>query len=98
MKRRTEIKIKIERSLLISQLEREVTAWCVECAAQVRLLRPEEAAVAARVSPRTIYRWVEAGQLHFSEMPNGLLLICLASLARERDQSTAQVRQKFSTE
>lgn len=94
MKKRTEIKIEIERSLLIHQPgrpEREVIAWCEECAAQVRMLRPEDAAVAAHVSVRTIYRWVEAGKLHFSETPEGpnspnvVLRICLNSLVRVRN-------------
>ena len=88
MKRRTEIKIEIERSLLINkpgQPERKVSAWCAECAAQVRLLRPEEVAVAAHVSPRTVYRWVEAGKLHFTETPEGGLRICLNSLGRVRN-------------
>ena len=47
------------------------------------MLTPEEAARLACVSPRTVYRWVEAGRLHFSEMPDGGLFICLASLFAE---------------
>ena len=88
MKKRTEIKIEIERSLIISRSEAEALAWCAECAAHVRMLRPEDAAAVARVSVRTIYRWVEAGKLHFSETPegpNGMLRICLNSLMRDRN-------------
>lgn len=87
MKRRTEIKIEIERSLLVKPFgrsgrpEREMLAWCAECAAQVPMLRPEEAAAVAEISVRTIYRWVEAGKLHFSETPDGLLFICFNALA-----------------
>lgn len=87
MKRRTEIKIEIERSLLVKrpgQPEREMFAWCAQCAAQTPMLRPEEAAAAAQVSPRTIYRWIEAGKLHFTEAPDGLLFVCLNSLASNR--------------
>lgn len=43
------------------------------------MVTPEEAAVLACVSPRTIYRGVEAGRIHFMETPEGLLLICLNS-------------------
>ena len=91
MKRRTEIKIEIERSLIISRSEGKALAWCAECAAQVRMLRPEDAAAAARVSVRTIYRWVEGGKLHFSETPEGpngpnaMLRICLNSLMCDRN-------------
>jgi hypothetical protein len=90
MKRRTEIKIEIERSLIIRRPEAEAIAWCAECAARVQMLKPEDAAVVARVSVRTIYRWVEAGKLHFSETPEGpngpnaMLRICLNSLMRDR--------------
>jgi predicted site-specific integrase-resolvase len=44
------------------------------------MLRPEEAAHIARISPRLIYQWVEAGRLHFKETPDGSLFVCLASL------------------
>jgi len=84
MKRRTEIKIEVERSLLIRRPRAEAFAWCAECAARVRMLRPEEAAIAACVSVRTIYRWVEAGRLHFSETTEGPLLICSNSLMCDR--------------
>jgi hypothetical protein len=44
------------------------------------MISTERAAILARQSPRTIYRWVEAGRLHFTEKPEGQLLICLDSL------------------
>jgi hypothetical protein len=44
------------------------------------MLTPEVAARLASVSPRTIYRWIEAGALHFTETPDGILLVCQASL------------------
>jgi len=84
MKRRT-IRIEIERSLTTHQPgrpEHEAIARCAECAGQVHMLRPEDAAAAARLSVRTIYRWVEAGRLHFIEAPEESLRICLNSLMR----------------
>ena len=56
-------------------------AWCEECAGQRGMLTPEEAATLARVSPRAIYKWVEAGRLHFTETADGALLVCPASLS-----------------
>ena len=50
--------------------------WCPKCAAQVRMLTPEAAAAVTGMSARAIYRLVEAGQIHFTETPDGLLLIC----------------------
>ncbi len=54
--------------------------WCEACAAQVRMVTAEEAAMIAEVSARAIYRRVEAGRIHFTETPEGLLLICFNSL------------------
>jgi hypothetical protein len=44
------------------------------------MLHPNEAAVAAGVSVRTVNRWVEADTVHFDETASGLLLICANSV------------------
>jgi len=44
------------------------------------MIMPDEAVMLAHVSARTIYRWVEAEQLHFTETPEGCLLVCPNSL------------------
>jgi len=44
------------------------------------MVTAEEAAAIARVSTRSIYRWIEAGTLHFLDNPDSPLLICSASL------------------
>ncbi len=59
---------------------------------QSPLVKPEEAAVLAGVSPRTIYRRVEAGLVHFAESPEGWLLICLSSLLDENRINHAVLR------
>lgn len=61
---------------------RPVRLWCAGCAAEVEMLTPEEAALLAGVSTRTIYRRADAGQVHFSESPEGFLLVCPNSVAR----------------
>lgn len=77
------------RSLLLSVSEQTLTvkcpgwfapSWCGECAEQVRMIRPDEAAIVAAVTPRKIYQWIEAGRLHYSEQPTGALLVCFNSL------------------
>ena len=55
------------------------TAWCPSCRQYVRMLTPEQAAPLGGVSPRTIYRWIEANAVHFHEQ-KGCVLICLRSL------------------
>lgn len=77
------------RSLIISVSEQTLvvkgsgtfaSSWCDECGEQVRMIRPDEAAIVAAISPRKIYQWIEAGKLHYSEEPTGAPLVCLNSL------------------
>lgn len=55
--------------------------WCNQCEAKVSLLRVEDASALVGVTARTIYRWIEAGRLHFAESDKGLVLICANSLS-----------------
>ena len=57
---------------------------CPDCAGSIGMVTPEEAAAVVSVNTRTIYRWVEAGTMHFIETPEGRLLICLNRLVRQR--------------
>jgi len=81
-KRTTKITVETERLLVVRQHGHQVNGWCAECHTQTQMLIPEEAAAIAAVTPRTIYRWVEDGKLHFTELPDGRLLICLDSMPR----------------
>ena len=85
-KRRTAITIETDRVFVIRRRGGSVLAWCAECAEQVKMVTPDEAAVFSRVSSRTIYRWVEAEKLHFEETPDGVLFICLSSLQKESER------------
>jgi hypothetical protein len=81
MQRRVEITIeKHERTILRGLRERRVS-WCRQCTQESVLLRPEEAAVTAGVTVRTVNRWVEADVVHFDETPDGRLLICANSVS-----------------
>ena len=54
---------------------------CSECREQDGMLTPEEAARLTGASTRDIYRRVEAGLIHFMEIPDGGLFVCLASIS-----------------
>ena len=54
--------------------------WCAQCQEKVQMVTPDEAVAVADRSAREIYRWVEAGRIHFLETSQGLLSICLRSL------------------
>ena len=59
-----------------------IRMWCANCAAEVEMLKPEEAAAIASVSTRTIYRWIEAAQIHHCESAGGNVVVCPNQLFR----------------
>lgn len=82
MKRRirtTEIKVETEELYLLRQSPKGLRTWCAACGREVWMVTPERAAKLAGVSPRTIYRWIENGKVHFTEAGR-VLLVCLGSL------------------
>ena len=80
-RRRIEISVERNEFFVIGRPEAPAPAWCESCAGMALMVRPEEAAVIAGVSWREISRRVEAGSVHYSETPDGLLLICINSLS-----------------
>ncbi len=56
--------------------EHSIRMWCTECEAEVDMLTPEESAAIAEVSTRTIYAWLESGQIHYTETTEGNVLVC----------------------
>ena len=93
MKRNIQLTVETHQLLVINRTKGSTLGWCSECAGNVPLIKPEEAAVLAGVSPRTIYRRVEAGLVHFADSPEGWLLICLSSLLDEsRNKPTPLLR------
>ncbi len=78
MKTRTEITVETERWVVVQKHRR--TTWCSTCSRDVEMLSIDDAAIFARVNSRTIFRWAEAGVVHSTETPEGLLVICPHSL------------------
>ena len=74
MKTRTEITLEMDRWVVLSRTNR--IAWCSNCSRYVEMMSVDDAAIFAKVSSRTIFRWAESGALHSSETREGLLLIC----------------------
>lgn len=81
-RRKTEIVVELDEEIVIRSRQAIAFAWCAECGEQVQMLTPDYAATLGGVSPRVIYRWIEAGRIHFSETGEGQLLICQGSLAK----------------
>ncbi len=84
MKKKRRIEITVEtRSLVFRQSNARMLFFCSQCAATVQMLAPDEAAVLAQTSSRTIYRWVEMQRVHFLETKENRLLICPNSLTQQ---------------
>jgi hypothetical protein len=64
-----------------------VATVCALCG--TGLLAIEKAAVLCQCSRRLLYRWVEQGQLHFTELADGTVLICGRTLSEQINQREA---------
>ena len=88
MKKRTET-VTETREVWVVRRARATTAGgrppvpCPVCGGRAKMLAPEEAAAAAGLSQRELFRRVEAGRAHYSETSEGKPLVCLASLTAE---------------
>ena len=82
---RTEITIQTDE-LLILRARRKLRIACGECEGNTLLVTPEEATVLSGAGARTIYRWVEAGLVHYAEISNGTVLVCPDSVLKQASQ------------
>lgn len=82
MRRRktTEIIIETDELLVVRMPASPIQCWCEGCDAEVAMTSVDNAALLTGMSSRAVYKQVELGQVHFTEMTGGLLLICLDSL------------------
>jgi len=81
-KRRTEFAFELEQILIVKRRRGTVSGACSDCAGDVVMLSPDEAASITTVTTRALYRLVEAGMIHFTETQTGLIRVCLPSLLR----------------
>jgi hypothetical protein len=82
--RRTRITIDILRKISFKTASVE-SPWCRACGESAPMAAPEDAAALARVTVRTIYRWVEEEKVHFTDSHDGSISVCLSScLARSQ--------------
>ena len=77
-KRRVEFVVETTRRVTLRQSGAVPAPLCGLCS--VPLITAEAAVAATGLNSRTIYRLVEAGEVHFAETPAGALLICPDSL------------------
>lgn len=75
-KKRTEITVETERTVLVRRRGISVLAHCEKCGKTVNMIRPEEAAILTGTTLRTVYRRLRAGEVHSKKMSDGSLMIC----------------------
>jgi len=81
-RKRTEVVVEREQILVIRKLDNSASQCCPQCGDEVQMVSVDEAASIRGVSSREMYQQVESAQVHFSEKPDGRLLICRASLLK----------------
>ena len=84
-RKRTSVTVATRSLSVIRPMGSSIDLWCQDCAAIVPMVTPESAARLTGATVRAIYRRIEAGDLHFAEAANGLLLVCSDSLAARKD-------------
>ena len=90
--RKTET-VEIHEFYVIRSASGSLPALCVECSTgDAIMIAPEQAAVVAQVPVRMIYRWVETEMIHYRELSNGSIIVCVKSLPATGNQVTGALR------
>jgi len=78
--KRTIVKVETHSFSVIHPAGSSVDVWCEQCADVAPMVTPEHAAQLCNTTPRAIYRRIETGELHFTEIAGGDLLVCVTKL------------------
>ena len=79
MKRKTEITLEVEETIILRQGGNKLKTFCPQCQASVEMTTPQIAAELSGSSEREIFRLIENGQVHFVEAER--VFVCRNSLA-----------------
>lgn len=83
MKRRTEITIDTERTVLAAGNGADKTRWCEDCSAQTRHVSLDEASKLLRLNSTSILRLMGAECQHVDNKATRNIFVCLNSLLVE---------------
>jgi hypothetical protein len=78
--KRVSKKIKVTQRRTLILKPSSVQIRCPECSEQNWMMPAETASGLTGIAIRAIYRHVEAGRVHFQEMSDAYLMICINSL------------------
>jgi len=88
--KKTEISIEYEEVVLIRDRKHPLVRWCADCRKRVLMVEASDAARLAGISTRALYRSIESGQVHFTEAPDGSVLICESSVSPAQRRELSQ--------
>ena len=88
--RTTEIIVERDEFYVVQHSSAPVALWCEACGEETQFAYPTAAALATQTPARTLFRQAEAGLIHFTETPEGLLLFCLKSLDQGNETPVAR--------
>lgn len=77
---RTEIVIETRQLIFLKRVQSAAISFCAVCGSE--MFKPEIAALISATGTREIYRRVETGAIHFTEKPDGSLLVCFGSVIK----------------
>ena len=81
-RRFTQITLQTDEAFVIRRTAGSVQALCAECGSIMPMVTPEEGSILFGIAVRSIYRGLEAGELHFQETSSGPVVVCLDSLRK----------------
>jgi len=87
VKKTTRITVETHHVSIIREMSSE-PRWCGTCGDRVEMVAVDTAAALSGLSPRAVYRKIEAGELHCDETGEGLTLVCLPSLRARASPKT----------
>lgn len=78
--KRTRITFEISQTTIIRRRGKIVRIECGECGSEAVMVTLEEAVALTGMAAQEICKLIGEGQVHFSESPGGVLMICHPSL------------------
>ncbi len=90
MKVKRRIEIVTVREQVYQSSAMSAVPWCHICGAAAQMLTPTVAALLTNINLRTLFRWIESGDIHFQETPEDNLFLCLDSVQAKANSSAVQ--------
>ncbi|HEX4950714.1 MAG TPA: hypothetical protein VFZ34_28885 [Blastocatellia bacterium] len=89
--RRIEIVAVREQTYRGSEAATMCVTVCGTCEASSAMVPPDLAASLSGLHLRTLFRWIESGDVHFVETPEGNVFLCLNSVQAKAKQTESEV-------